>query len=414
MTFVGEAVFYIFSFLAVYMQVFFLVTFLENKEKMVTRRRELKLREYPSVTIIVPCWNEEKTVEKTVNSLLKLNYPKEKLYLTLINDGSTDNTLEVLQKFSGYKNIKIFTKENGGKHTALNFGIENSDTEFIGCLDADSIVDREALLRIMDCFKKDSELMAVTPSIIVNDPKNFIQKAQSFEHFITVFIRKIHGLLGAMTVLPGPFSIYKKRVFDELGLFREAYNLEDTEIAYRMQKHRYKIDDCHDAYVYTNMPATIPKLYRQRLRWIYGIINNMIDYRSLILNKKYGDFSLLVVPANILFMFSALYAFFIGVYNLADFVISNILKWKLTSFTFVSHFGHWGTFFIPTNSSLIILLLLYGFIILTSAFGRKIVENKWVFSFDVFYFFLVFTFVSPFWLLRAVYNTLISKKPAWR
>jgi len=113
MTLIGTIILYLFIFLSVYVQVFYFVTFLQNRKKIIIRKGEIKLSNYPKVTITVPCWNEEKTVEKTVRSLLNLNYPKDKLQIFLVDDGSTDNTFKVIDQFSKYPNIKVFHKENG-------------------------------------------------------------------------------------------------------------------------------------------------------------------------------------------------------------------------------------------------------------------------------------------------------------
>src|SRR3989344_1621895 len=102
MALISSIIFYILIFLSVYVQVFFLVTFFENRKKIITRSGKTTLRRYPTVTIVVPCWNEERTVHKTVRSLLDLNYPKDKLKIFLIDDGSTDGTPDILRKFSHY------------------------------------------------------------------------------------------------------------------------------------------------------------------------------------------------------------------------------------------------------------------------------------------------------------------------
>ena len=112
---------YTLVFLSVYAQIFFFVTFLENRKKIITRKGETTLAVYPSVTITVPCWNEESTIHQTVQSLLNLNYPKDKLKIFLVDDGSTDNTWNVIKQFEGYENIKIFHKENGGWSGAAQF-----------------------------------------------------------------------------------------------------------------------------------------------------------------------------------------------------------------------------------------------------------------------------------------------------
>src|SRR4051812_27410988 len=97
---ISSYIFYILTFLSVYVQVFFLVTFLENRKKILVREGVLKLSKYPSVTVMVPCWNEEKTIYKTVRSLLALDYPKDKLNIFLIDDGSTDGTHQAIERFS--------------------------------------------------------------------------------------------------------------------------------------------------------------------------------------------------------------------------------------------------------------------------------------------------------------------------
>src|SRR3989338_2089028 len=137
MILIPNAIFYVLIFLSVYVQVFFFLTFLENRKKIVIRNGKIKLSKYPAVTIAVPCWNEEKTIYKTVRSLLNLNYPKDKIKIFLIDDGSTDGTWNAILKFSKYPNIRIFHKENGGKYTALNLGLKHVQTDFLCCLDAD-------------------------------------------------------------------------------------------------------------------------------------------------------------------------------------------------------------------------------------------------------------------------------------
>jgi cellulose synthase/poly-beta-1,6-N-acetylglucosamine synthase-like glycosyltransferase len=273
-------IFYSFVFLAVYAQVFFFVTFLEKRKKIVKHTDDLKLKYYPTVTVTLPCYNEEKTLEGTVNSLLALDYPKDKLMFFLVNDGSTDNTLEIMNKFKDNPSIKIFNKENGGKHTALNLGLENSTSEFFSCLDADSFVDPQSLKRMMSYFENDPTTMAVAPSIIVHNPKNILQIAQKVDYDMAVYTKKMLGFVGGIHVTPGPFSVFRRKVFDDLGPYRKAHNTEDQEIALRMQEHGYKIDHCPDAYVHTVSPDSVAKLSRQRQRWIYGFIKNLIDYRD--------------------------------------------------------------------------------------------------------------------------------------
>src|SRR5581483_1735742 len=163
---------YPFIFLGLYFEVFLLVTFLSAPTRV--RRERPASTKTPKVAIIVPCWNEESTVGGTVESLLALDYPKDKLQIILVNDGSTDNTQAVMDSFASNPQITVIHKENGGKHTAINAGIEIAqDAEFVGCLDADSFVAPDALREIVSCFDN-PRVAAATPAMSVYNPRTFL------------------------------------------------------------------------------------------------------------------------------------------------------------------------------------------------------------------------------------------------
>lgn len=378
------------------------------------RSGKIKLKNYPKVTVVVPCWNEEKTIHKTVRSLLDLNYPKDKVQIFIIDDGSTDNTWNLINEFVKYPNIKVFHKENGGKHTALNLGLEHCNTDFFGCLDADSLADSESLVRLMSYFEKDKNVMAVVPSVVVHNPKNFIQQAQKAEYHMGIYYKKMLSFLGAINVTPGPLTIFRKKVFDDLGGYRLAHNTEDMEIAYRMQKNRYKIEHCNDAYVYTNAPVATKKLYRQRLRWVYGFINNTIDYREVLFKKKYGNFAIFTLPMGIISIVSVSYLFGKIVYNFGHFLYSKIVLLRTVGLSFYPRHFSFDPFFINTQSVIFLSILIYILVIFAIILGRKMTKEKNAFSLNVFYFFPVFSIIAPLWLLKALFNTIIKRKPSWR
>lgn len=409
-----NAIFYVLIFLSVYAQVFFFVTFLENRKKILVRSGTVKLAAYPSVTIVVPCWNEEKTVEGTVLSLLGLNYPKDKLEIFIVDDGSTDNTWQIIKKFASNPNIKIFRKENGGAYTAINFALQKSTTEFFGRLDADSFADPESLARIMSYFEKDPGVMAVAPSVIVHNPKGLAQIVQSTEYHMGVYLKKMLGFIGGINVTPGPLSVFRRRVFDNLGPYRSGHNTEDMEIAFRMQKNHYKIDHCNDAFVYTNTPDTLKKLYKQRLRWVYGFINNTIDYRSVLFKKKYGNFAVFTLPMGIISILSVSYVFGRIIYNFGNFLYSKIIQFETIGWRFAPKAFRFDIFFINTQSFLFLVFSIYFLVIFAMIFGRRMAEGKWGISPNIFYFIAIFSVIAPFWLMKAVYNTILQRKPAWR
>jgi cellulose synthase/poly-beta-1,6-N-acetylglucosamine synthase-like glycosyltransferase len=419
-----SGIIFVLTFLSVYVQVFFLITFLENKKNILVRTGKIELDEYPAVTIIVPCYNEAKTIATTVNSLLDLDYPKDKLNLIIVDDGSKDNTWQVIQEFtklaqpdsrSGrHENVRVFHKENGGKYTALNFALEKVETPFLGCLDSDSFVDSQALKRIMTYFN-DKYTMAVAPSIIVDSPKNIIQGAQKAEYDMAIYNKKMLAFLGGIHVTPGPFSIFRKKVFDDLGPYRQAHNTEDQEIALRMQEHHYKIEHCPDAYVYTIAPNTVGKLYRQRLRWIYGFIRNAIDYRRILFKKKFGTVAFFTLPSGLISVLSVVFLFIMLSYNLIHFFTKKITEINTIGFgqTFSSSGMSIDLFFFDTKTIVFISILLYTSIVVSLLIGRNILEGKTRFSFDIFYFMIIYSLIAPFWILKAIFNAIRHKETSW-
>jgi len=405
--------YYFLAFLSLYVQVFFLITFFEKKSKIKIRKEALSLSDYPGVTIIVPCYNEEKTIYKTIKSLLSLDYPKGKLKLILVDDGSKDKTWETIQSFKNNKNIQVFKKENGGKYTALNLGLEHTTTKFVGCLDADSFVHPEALKRIISYFLADSTVMAVAPSIIVHNPKNIIQNAQKAEYDMAIYVKKMLGFIGGIHVTPGPFSIFRKKVFDDLGNYRHAHNTEDQEIALRMQTHGYKIEHCPDAYIYTVSPNTVKKLYKQRQRWIYGFIKNAIDYRFLFFKKKYGNIAFFTLPSGFISVVSVVFISLFFVQRLIDTLIKKIIQINTVGFNMqVSSFKP-DLFFINTSAIVFVSIVLYSLVVFSLLMGRRMSEGKIRISRDVFYFIFVYSVIAPFWLLKAVYNAILSRESSW-
>ncbi len=412
----SEIIMYIIVFLAVYVQIFFLVTFFERRKHLnaIHQEETPNLSYYPSVAVIVPCWNEEKTVHGTIESLLALDYPKDKLEILVVDDGSTDTTWEEILKYKDHPQVKIFQKENGGKHTAVNFGIDHTNADFISCLDADSFVAHDALKRMINLFQKKPEVMAVAPSLIIHKPKNILQYAQKVEYNMSTYNKRMLAYLGAIHVTPGPFSVFRKEVFEKIGKFRKAHNTEDQEIAYRMQEHHMKIDHCHTAYVYTASPDTVKKLYKQRLRWIYGFIQNTIDYRRLIFKTKYGNFSFFTLPSGIISIVAVVYLSFALFYNFIIFTIKKITEISIKGVD-ASFSPHIDWFFINAKTIVFVSVVLYGLVIFSIIIGTKLTKQKRGLNWHIIPYLLIYSVIAPFWLLKAVWNTITGRKqPKWR
>lgn len=403
---------YVTFFVSLYFEVFMLLNFLDKRTHLKIEECKTPSR-FPSVTILVPAFNEESTITKTIFSLLKLDYPKDKLKIIVINDGSVDGTAEKLKRFKGNRRVSIFYKKNGGKYTALNFGLLNVKTELVGCLDADSFVTIDALKKMVTYFENE-KIMAVTPAIKIHQPKGFIRHVQSNEYNLGIFFKKCFSMIDAITVTPGPFSIFRKSVFDTIGNFKKAYNTEDLEMAMRMQKNRYKITNAHTAVVYTVGPNTLRKLFIQRVRWIHGFLANTIDYKEIIFNKKYGHLGMFSLPIT---LFSIL-LFFAS----SGFILLNIfskINSKIVELQSIGFKWQWDTLnldlmYIDPNSKIFLATILLISTVVLITLGQMISEKKLSFRAHTLYFPFVYGFLTFFWLSKGVYNTIMSKETKWR
>lgn len=404
---VNTAILFIFIFCGLYIQLFLLITFFEEKGPTT-----VDVKDFPTVSITVPCFNEAKTLSKTVHSLLALNYPPEKLTIMIVDDGSSDNTLEVARSLESDR-VQVIHKKNGGKYTALNKAIELSKADFVGCLDADSEVHPDALRNMIPYFS-DPNIKAVTPTMVVYNPKNLLQMVQRVEYEIGVFTRWVYGKLNALHVTPGPFSIFRRSIFKEIGPFKHAHNTEDMEIACRIQSHGFKIVNCPTAIVYTITPNTLKKLHVQRVRWTYGFFRNVIDYRHLFFNPKYGNIALLTLPFGVISVVSAMYIFGNMLYFTSQNIIEHFYKWSVVGIKMPHPSFSFDWFYVSTDtySLLAILIALMGISVLL--IGRKISTGTMKPSVDILYFILTYGFIAPVWLGKSVYNVVLAKNTPWR
>ncbi len=402
-------------FISLFFEVFLLITYLEVRGEIKLEDENLKkvITDFPSVTVVVPCFNEEKTVGATVESILNLDYPKDKVHLILVNDGSTDGTLATLKKFESYPNVQVIDKLNGGKHTAVNLAIEAATTDLIGCLDADSFVTPEALRKIIPYFD-DETVMAVTPSIKVHEPKNILQHIQKTEYSWSIFLRRMLSSLGALYVTPGPFSIFRTRVFKELGGYKYAHMTEDMEMAMRMQKNRYKIVNSHGAHVYTVTPNTLRGLVKQRARWTYGFLNNAMDYKEVFFNRKYGHFGMFIMPIATLSTFTTLVMVGNVFWGWGNKFMNIVHRIQAVGFTWKYSSPSFDWYFINTGTLPIIIVTAVFFTVFILYLSLKLADGKFKLHRGIFYYLFLYTFMVPLWLIKALFDTIFKRKVSWR
>ncbi len=376
----------------------------------------------PLFSVIVPAYNEQESIEQTLLSITKLRYPTNLLQIIIVNDGSKDQTQEIVQTFiqqHPQHNITILTQSNSGKGRALNHGLEHATGEFFACLDADSFVGENALETMLPLFEE-QDVAAVCPVLKVRKPTTMLEKVQWSEYIINMFYKFLNAKIDCIHVTPGPFSIYRTALIKKLGGFSEKTITEDLEMAIRLQKHNYRILQSFDSIVETVVPTTWKTLFRQRVRWYKGSVDNTLAYKELIFNKKYGDFGMIRMPTII--------ASGVIVLTLSTALLQSFIKKIYTSYLSLSavHFDiitllkHYTIEFNPLTLpffkiTIAATVTILSFAIMIMSF--KLIKEKitnygktWTSLFT--YFFIYGLFLTTVWLYIA-YMFIKKKKNFW-
>lgn len=395
-------------FLSLYFGIFVFLTFSENRKRVYLKEKNY----FPSVSLIVPCYNEEENIETILQSLYSLNYPKEKLEIIAVDDGSKDNTLKEMEEFQEKQpSLKIFHKDNGGKHTALNLGITHSKGELIGCVDADCEVEKEALRKMVKYFEKEVDIVISTIKIM--HPKNILEGVQYAEYLMSSFLKKIFSFLGSISVTPGPLSLFKRGVLKELGPYKKAYLTEDLEMALRAQTKNLKIVHALESVVYTKAQKTLRGLCRQRLRWRRGFLLNLNDYRNLLNIKKHGNLSVLLFYN----LFGALLTISLisyTLYKFFNFVFEKLNNAFLINFDFYPYLADlsWPSINVRPVMMLGILglLIILCFLLL----GKKLTFDKESLKKKALIYLLAYSFLNGIWWVLAGFSILLKREIAWQ
>ena len=276
------------SFFGVYLNVWFLLLYFENKSKI---RYTPPIKRYPSISIIVPAYNEAKHIGNCLKSILNLDYPKNKLDVTVVVNATTDGTQDIVK---GFNRVKLIDLKKAGKANALNVGINQAKGELVGVLDADSFVYQDCLKKMVGYFA-DPKIAATTTYIKTPKPKGFWGKIQNIEYVTGGLFKKIASFVDSLYIVPGTMSLIRKDIVKEIGFTDETLT-EDIDLTFSMIKKGYKIVTCLDAKVETDIPPNLRGLIKQRVRWYRGFLENTVKHRGVLFNRKYPHLGSFVIP----------------------------------------------------------------------------------------------------------------------
>ncbi|MDD2476787.1 MAG: glycosyltransferase family 2 protein, partial [Dysgonamonadaceae bacterium] len=337
----------------------------------------------PSVSVIASAYNESATIVPCVHSLLNLRYPNYDVIV--VNDGSKDDTLEkVKEEFQLekqdyivnykiktkmvrgvyrsrneiYRNLIVVDKENGGKADAMNCGINISYKFFIVCVDVDSILERNALLKLVKAIaeEKDNKVLAVGASVHIANgckfengelkehlvPKRYFTCMQIIEYLRAFLIGRISlGQTKSLLLISGALGNFRKEAVLQVGGYLVSTIGEDMELVTRMQEYHRKKKTPHlmlyipDPLLWTEVPGSVKVLGRQRTRWTRGLIDTLKLHKKLLFNPKYGSVGLIGYPYFFFFEWMAAFIEVIGYLYFIILVILGATVWNTFFLLFV-------------------------------------------------------------------------------
>jgi cellulose synthase/poly-beta-1,6-N-acetylglucosamine synthase-like glycosyltransferase len=302
----------------------------------------------PAVSVIVPAFNEEAVIVESVRSLLALRYPRHEV--VVVNDGSTDRTIEVLDEAFGlsrarvalrtgistahvqatyvsrsHRGLLVVDKENGGRSDALNAGINAARNPYVCVVDADSMLEEDALLKVTKPILDDPQLLAATGGTVravngsrvdhgrvvdVRVPRSRLATVQTLEYLRAFLVARVGwSSLNALGIISGAFGLFHRSLVEAVGGYWRDTVGEDFELTLRLHRHLretgepYRITYVSDPVCWTEVPEQFGTLGRQRRRWQRGLWEGLWRHRRMMGNRRYGIMGLLAMPFFLIFEF---------------------------------------------------------------------------------------------------------------
>jgi cellulose synthase/poly-beta-1,6-N-acetylglucosamine synthase-like glycosyltransferase len=300
----------------------------------------------PPISVVMPAYNEELGIVESVRSLLALRYPE--FEVIVVNDGSMDGTLARLAEAfelvpvrkalrttiptqrirSAYASRRhpelwVIDKVNGGKPDALNAGVNGARYPYFCVLDADGILEEDALLRVAKPMLDAPDLVAATGGIVrvangcrVDDgrvtavglPRSWLATLQVVEYFRAFLVGRIGwSKMRSLLIISGAFGLFRRSIVEAAGGFATETVAEDMELVVRLHRHlrdrgeSYRIEFVPDPVAWTEAPEDLGSLGRQRRRWQRGLVQTLWRHRRLTFNPRYGCLGLLAMPYFLVF-----------------------------------------------------------------------------------------------------------------
>jgi cellulose synthase/poly-beta-1,6-N-acetylglucosamine synthase-like glycosyltransferase len=247
------------------------------------------------VSVVVPAYNEEKVIVRTVQSLLAQQYPG--LEIIVVDDGSPDRTADVVTaEFQNNPAIRVLRKPNGGKASALNLGVREARGEIVVAVDGDTIFAPGAI-EALTVPLADERVGAVAGNAKVGNRINLVTRWQAVEYITSQNLdRRAFSLLNCITVVPGAVGAWRRQLVLDAGGFSAQTMAEDQDLTLTLLRQGWHIAYADQAIAYTEAPDTLEGLSRQRFRWSFGTLQCAWKHRGALFRRRYGALGFVALP----------------------------------------------------------------------------------------------------------------------
>ncbi|MCK5828700.1 MAG: glycosyltransferase family 2 protein [Methylococcales bacterium] len=251
----------------------------------ITSKPVKRSNELFKVSIIVPAYNEELVIVKSIQSLMQQNYPF--IEIIVVDDGSSDQTYKLAKKLEfnqGNKSLVVLTKPNGGKAIALNYGIKKSTGDLVMVVDSDSKLSDGAVELMVSHFN-DEKIGAVAGSVFISNRVNLLTKLQALEYIEGLnMVRNGQAFFQLVSIIPGPIGMFRKSALQKVGGYESDTFAEDADLTMNLIGNGYKVEFESEAVAYTEAPEELLDLIKQRYRWTRGILQSLGKHKAKLLH----------------------------------------------------------------------------------------------------------------------------------
>jgi cellulose synthase/poly-beta-1,6-N-acetylglucosamine synthase-like glycosyltransferase/peptidoglycan/xylan/chitin deacetylase (PgdA/CDA1 family) len=274
-----------------------LFAFARRHARLVRRRPEGEQYE-PPVSIVVPAFNESVGIERAVRSLASSAYPD--FEVIVVDDGSTDGTGDIVESLQ-LSRVRVLRQANAGKPAALNRGIDAAQHDVVAMIDADTVFEPETLSLLVQPLRED-DVGAVSGNTKVGNRRRLLGRWQHIEYVMGFNLdRRLYDVLQCTPTVPGAIGAFRRSALEQVGGVSGATLAEDTDLTLALGRAGWRVVYAEHARAWTEAPATLRALWRQRFRWSYGTLQAVWKHRAAIWRRREGRIGRRGIPYLVLF-----------------------------------------------------------------------------------------------------------------